>query len=427
MTPESFAAWWEPFRVDVLKEPKEGVVETVYLDVKGQVKLTGKQQFLKGKAPAIEEPEEEGGVDEELFDDDDDSLYDLDFDDEDEEDAMACDSRWGGSTPTTVARFTMRPSRSTTPSPSGGPRNRFSAAQPGVDASTAPVLGEPGRGARGRRGRHRGDGQRRAGERPEPSGPGHGRERRGGAGEEERDRIGGAVGGKRGEHASTGPEAGRGTGEAERTPFARQRRRDACRGRGDGEERFHLHSCHERRGDQRKAQAWSSSVSRAVDARQHSQREGRRRDAVEQSRGERRAADDAGDVARQREGMDRQTAPKGNQSPAHRRSEAPVATSWRPRAYTSGPALKARAETPQRTVAKHQSATGQNCGAMRASSVIHANSTPEKPRCQAPTAPPPCRVRPRRRVRRTRRVPKCSITAPRSRAVVPRRPLTSTP
>ena len=50
MTPESFAAWWEPFRVEVLKEPKEGVVETVYLDVKGQVKLTGKQQFLKGKA-----------------------------------------------------------------------------------------------------------------------------------------------------------------------------------------------------------------------------------------------------------------------------------------------------------------------------------------------------------------------------------------
>ena len=84
VTPESFAAWWEPFRVEVLKEPKEGVVETVYLDVKGQVKLTGKQQFLKGKAPAIEEPEE-GGVDEELFDDDDD-LDDLDFDDEDEED-----------------------------------------------------------------------------------------------------------------------------------------------------------------------------------------------------------------------------------------------------------------------------------------------------------------------------------------------------
>ena len=85
VTPESFAAWWEPFRVDVLKEPKEGVVETVYLDVKGAVKLTGKQQFLKGKAPAIEEPEE-GGVDEELFDDDDD-LDDLDFDDEEEEDS----------------------------------------------------------------------------------------------------------------------------------------------------------------------------------------------------------------------------------------------------------------------------------------------------------------------------------------------------
>ena len=84
VTPESFTAWWEPFRVEVLKEPKEGVVETVYLDVKGQVKLTGKQQFLKGKAPAIEEPEE-GGVDEELFDDDDD-LDDLDFDDEEEVD-----------------------------------------------------------------------------------------------------------------------------------------------------------------------------------------------------------------------------------------------------------------------------------------------------------------------------------------------------
>ena len=53
------------------------------MDVKGQVKLTGKQQFLKGKAPAIEEPEEEGGVDEELFDDDDD-LDDLDFDDEED-------------------------------------------------------------------------------------------------------------------------------------------------------------------------------------------------------------------------------------------------------------------------------------------------------------------------------------------------------
>ena len=25
--------------------------------------------------------------------------------------------------------------------------------------------------------------------------------------------------------------------------------------------------------------------------------------------------------------------------------------------------------------------------------MIHANKTPEKPRCQAPTAPPPCRVR----------------------------------
>ena len=85
VTPESFASWWEPFRVDVLKEPKEGVVETVYLDVKGQVKLTGKQQFLKGKAVAVQEPEEEGGVDEELFDDDDD-LDDLDFDDEEEED-----------------------------------------------------------------------------------------------------------------------------------------------------------------------------------------------------------------------------------------------------------------------------------------------------------------------------------------------------
>ena len=60
------------------------MVETVYLDVKGQVKLTGKQQFLKGKAPAIEEPEEDG-VDEELFDDDDD-LDDLDFADEEEED-----------------------------------------------------------------------------------------------------------------------------------------------------------------------------------------------------------------------------------------------------------------------------------------------------------------------------------------------------
>ena len=85
VTPESFTAWWEPFRVDVLKEPKEGVVKTVYLDVKGQVKLTGKQQFLKGKAVAVQEPEEEGGVDEELFDDDDD-LDDLDFDDEEEED-----------------------------------------------------------------------------------------------------------------------------------------------------------------------------------------------------------------------------------------------------------------------------------------------------------------------------------------------------
>ena len=37
---------------------------------------------------------------------------------------------------TTTPRFTMRPSRSTT-SPSAGPRSRFSAAQPGVDASTA--------------------------------------------------------------------------------------------------------------------------------------------------------------------------------------------------------------------------------------------------------------------------------------------------
>jgi hypothetical protein len=83
VTPESFAAWWEPFRVDVLKEPKEGVVETVYLDVKGAVKLTGKQQFLKGKAPAA--VEDAPGVDEELFDDDDD-LDDLDFDDEEEED-----------------------------------------------------------------------------------------------------------------------------------------------------------------------------------------------------------------------------------------------------------------------------------------------------------------------------------------------------
>mmetsp|Transcript_27079 Transcript_27079/g.82099 ORF Transcript_27079/g.82099 Transcript_27079/m.82099 type:complete len:227 (+) Transcript_27079:203-883(+) len=67
------------------------------------------------------------------------------------------------------------------------------------------------------------------------------------------------------------------------------------------------------------------------------------------------------------------------------------ATSWRPRAYTSGPALNARG--PQRTVEKHQSATGQNCGAASAASTIHANSTPEKPRCQAPTAPPACRVR----------------------------------
>ena len=82
VTKESFAKWWAPFRVAVLGEAAEGAVEKVYLDLKGQRKPTGKQQFLGGKAVAVEEPAEgPGTIEEELFEDDDD-LDDLDFDDD---------------------------------------------------------------------------------------------------------------------------------------------------------------------------------------------------------------------------------------------------------------------------------------------------------------------------------------------------------
>lgn len=82
VTKESFAKWWAPFRVAVLGEAAEGAVEEVYLDLKGQRKPTGKQQFLGGKAVAVEEPAEgPGTIEEGLFEDDDD-LDDLDFDDD---------------------------------------------------------------------------------------------------------------------------------------------------------------------------------------------------------------------------------------------------------------------------------------------------------------------------------------------------------
>ena len=95
VTPETFAKWWEAFRVNVLKEDPDrdfGGIAAVY-DANGKRKLTGKELFLKGAAKEAAEPPADatdpdltgGALNEELFEEDDD-LDDLDFEDDDDDD-----------------------------------------------------------------------------------------------------------------------------------------------------------------------------------------------------------------------------------------------------------------------------------------------------------------------------------------------------
>ena len=89
---DSFATWWDTFRVDVLKESTAEVGETIYLDHAGKRKLTGKQLFVGGGAKEAEAAPDDDGVDavgalnEELFEEDED-LDDLDFDDDDDDES----------------------------------------------------------------------------------------------------------------------------------------------------------------------------------------------------------------------------------------------------------------------------------------------------------------------------------------------------
>ena len=250
-------------------------------------------------------------------------------------------------TSTTAARFTMRPSRSTT-SPSGGPRSRFSAAQPGVDASAAARRSSASQAATDAAVVDASATTASGAPASDPSRVAQAMAVSAAAAPARRNEVGSvalsaAIAASTPAADGMGPSVGitQAAAQAQARPRGHHSRdSDAATpaaARGDGEVRWcHLQKGRERRGDENEAGAWYLSEARAVDERQPSQGEGRRTGAVEQAGRKRHSTYHAGDVARQRQ-RDRQhrrdeleaecvyewTGVKCERSPAYRR-EAPV-------------------------------------------------------------------------------------------------------